>query len=90
MISMNGLVRTFMLAALLNARAAVAQTVAVPAAPVVKSEQTVGMAESRFAAPIGHRQPRVQDIDSRETAIIERIDQENATLDRRLNICRGC
>jgi hypothetical protein len=82
-----------MLAALLNARTAVAQTVTLPAAsaaPIATSGQTVGMADARFTAPIGHRQPRAQDVGSAETAIVGRIDDDSAALDRKLRICRGC
>lgn len=95
---MNNLMRTFMVAALLNARAAVAQTAApaaAPVAPVTTSKQTTGttttgMAEPRFAAPIGHRQPRPADIGSSGAAVIGRTDEESAALDRGLKICRGC
>lgn len=91
---MNNLMRTFMVAALLNARAAMAQTVApavTPAAPVTTSKQaTTGMAEARFAAPIGHRQPRTQDVGAGEAAVIERVEDESSALDRKLRICRGC
>ena len=91
---MNNLMRTFMVAALLNARAAVAQTAApaaTPAAPVTTSEQaTTGTVEARFAAPIGHRQPRPADVGARGTAVIERVEDESSALDRKLRICRGC
>jgi hypothetical protein len=45
-----------------------------------------------WLAPVGHRQPRAADIpksvpDSEETASLER---ENASVDSKISICRGC
>jgi hypothetical protein len=42
------------------------------------------------SAPIGHRQPHSGDVPSENTGDIERIGAEDAAVDRKLNICRGC
>ena len=82
------LMKTFLLAMLLNARAAVAQTVT----PTVMPPASVTMSDplSPRTAPVGHRQPGTKDVVFDEASMIERIDAESAALDRKLRICRGC
>lgn len=43
-------------------------------------------------APVGHRQPRADQVPSERDLMSpnDPINQENAALDRMLNICRGC
>jgi hypothetical protein len=43
-------------------------------------------------APVGHRQPRAADIPANlpKDELAQLIDRINRTLDRRLQICRGC
>jgi hypothetical protein len=41
-------------------------------------------------APVGHRQPHTPDIPSQNASDLERIGEEDAAVDRKLNICRGC
>ena len=43
-------------------------------------------------APGGHRQPRADQVPSEKSLMNpnDPVNQENATLDRMLNICRGC
>jgi hypothetical protein len=41
-------------------------------------------------APIGHRQPRITDVPSVNSGDLEHIGPEDAEVDRKLNICRGC
>lgn len=98
------LIKTVMLAALMNARAAIAQTTPpmIPATPQVTSHvtsqlTTVGSAihadpmDPRLSAPIGHRQPRLKDVTVGEVGgRIDQVDAESAAVDRKLNICRGC
>jgi hypothetical protein len=96
----NHLIKTVMLAALMNVRTAVAQTnpPVMPATPQVTSQLvTVGSAvradpmDARLSAPIGHRQPRPKDITVGEAGgKLDHIDAESAAVDRKLNICRGC
>jgi hypothetical protein len=90
------LIKTVMLAALMNARAAVAQTTP-PVMPQLASQlTTVGSAvhadpmEPRLSAPIGHRQPRIKDVTVGQVGKIDQVDAESAAIDRKLNICRGC
>jgi hypothetical protein len=41
-------------------------------------------------APVGHRQPHTRDVPSKNARDLEHVDEENAAVDRKLNICRGC
>ena len=58
------------------------------------SERFVGTLENStvWRAPVGHRQPRVTDIpkSSSESEDTASLDRENALVDSRVNICRGC
>ena len=57
------------------------------AAPSVNLDQ-----QSPPEAPVGHRQPRADQVPSEGSLMNpnDPINQENAALDRMLNICRGC
>jgi hypothetical protein len=77
--------------ALLGDRAGIAQTVETasverPTVPV-PLRQTQG---ARFGAPIGHRQPQARDLPSHNLNDLERLTEEDAAIDRKLTICRGC
>ncbi|WP_407155111.1 hypothetical protein [Bradyrhizobium sp. STM 3557] len=84
-------IKTFVLAALMNMRTVVAQT-----NPPIPQLSTVGMAaqsepyDPRMSTPIGHRQPRPKDVTVGEASKIDQIDAESAAVDRKLTICRGC
>jgi hypothetical protein len=42
-------------------------------------------------APVGHRQPRAADIPQTEKTAVELLEErQQAELNRRLRICRGC
>jgi len=41
-------------------------------------------------APVGHRQPHPSDIPSQNASDLEHISEEDAAVDRKLNICGGC
>jgi hypothetical protein len=94
------LIKTLMLAALMNARAAVAQTnpPVMPTMPQVTTQlTTVGSAvrsdpmDPRLSVPVGHRQPRLKEVTVGEVGgKIDQVDAESAAVDRKLNICRGC
>ena len=43
-----------------------------------------------WPAPIGHRQPRVVDIPTSNSASPSQLDMLDKALDRKLTICRGC
>jgi hypothetical protein len=41
-------------------------------------------------APVGHRQPHARDVPSENPGDLKHIGEEDAAVDRKLNICRGC
>jgi hypothetical protein len=41
-------------------------------------------------APVGHRQPHAHDVPSENAGDLEHIREEDAAVDRKLKICRGC
>jgi hypothetical protein len=88
---MRKLITTIALLALVGTSAAIAQTADSqnPApAPLMSSDQQL-IPE----APIGHRQPRVDQVPSEKNLMDPKdpINQENAALDRMVKgICRGC
>jgi hypothetical protein len=44
-----------------------------------------------WTAPVGHRQPHVSDIPATTLGAQDFLDQEDASVDRKINsICRGC
>ena len=92
----NHLIKIVLLAALINARAAIAQTNP-PMMPQVPTQlKTVGSTvqpdalDPRLSAPVGHRQPRLKDVRVGEAGKLDPIEAESADVDRKLTICRGC
>jgi len=93
---MRNLIKTIAVLALLGSRGAIAQTVG-PVGPSVGSS-TDATAPFSLAqdtrligqAPVGHRQPRVRDVPSQSPSELERLTAEDAAIDRKLIICRGC
>ena len=90
---MRNLIKTAALLALLGSRIAMAQTMgkspAGPAAAIV----TLSLAQdprSVGGAPIGHRQPHAADVPPTAAGHLEQLSSEDAAVDRKLNICRGC
>jgi len=92
---MRSLIKTVALLALLDSPAAIAQTKgnagssAGPVSPTARSSLT---RDTRWigSAPVGHRQPHANDIPSENTNDLKHISAEDAAVDRKLNICRGC
>jgi hypothetical protein len=88
---MRKLITTIALLALVGTSAAIAQTAGRqnPApVPLMSSNQ-----QSIPEAPIGHRQPRVDQVPPEKNLMDpnDPINQENAALDRMVKgICRGC
>ena len=90
---MRKLITTIALLALIDTSVAIAQTVGSrnPSAPppLMSSNQ-----QSIPEAPIGHRQPRADQVPSEKNLMgdpNDPINRENAALDRMVNgICRGC
>jgi hypothetical protein len=90
---MRKLITTIALLAVIDASAAVAQTVGLgnSSAPPLQSTNQ----DSRLLpAPVGHRQPRVDQVPDEENLTgdpNDPINRENAALDRMVKgICRGC
>jgi hypothetical protein len=90
---MRNLIKTAALLALLGSRIAMAQTVgkspAGPAASIVTSSLAQDP-RSVADAPIGHRQPHAADVASEAAGHLDQLSAEDASVDRKLNICRGC
>jgi hypothetical protein len=89
---MRKLITTMALLALLDTSVAMAQTAGSrnPAAPAPTNS---GRQSLPGAAPVGHRQPRADQVPSAKNPMDpnDPIDRENAALDRMINgICRGC
>ena len=90
---MRKLIRTIALLALIDTSAAIAQTVgsrtpSVPPPSTNPDKQLLG------EAPVGHRQPRADQVPSEKNLTDDPndpINRENAQLDRMTKgICRGC
>jgi hypothetical protein len=93
---MRNVIKIVTILAFIGSRGAIAQTL-VPArssaefsspsaGPLSVAQDTIIIHE----APIGHRQPRVSDVPPQGPSEIERLTPEDATIDRKLGICRGC
>jgi hypothetical protein len=90
---MRKLITTIALLALIDTSVAIAQTVGSPnrsAPPPSTSPDKQLLPE----APVGHRQPRADQVPSEKNLMgdpNDPIDRENAALDRMVKgICRGC
>ena len=89
---MRKLITTIALLALVDGSVAIAQTAGSrnPAAPRPTNS---GQQLLPDAAPVGHRQPRADQVPSEKDLMDPKdpINQENAALDRMIKgICRGC
>jgi hypothetical protein len=90
---MQKLITMAALLTLLGSPVASAQTIgrsaAGPARPTVSLSL---MQDTRLvgSAPVGHRQPHASDVPSENPNDLEHIMAEDAAVDRKLNICRGC
>jgi hypothetical protein len=64
------------------------------ASPVVQLPRAYASNETMtrpWAAPVGHRQPRLADIPASISASQQIIDPEDANVDRKISgVCRGC
>jgi hypothetical protein len=82
--------------ALLGSRDAIAQTVGLARPSAGSSITTAGSPSlgqgTRMIdeAPVGHRQPRARDVPTQSPGEIERATRDDAAVDRKLVICRGC
>jgi hypothetical protein len=92
---MRYLIKMVTLMALFDSPVAIAQTIGDARSSAGRASPTTPpslMQDARLigGAPVGHRQPRSRDVPSENSGDIEHIDAEDAALDRKLNICRGC
>lgn len=92
---MRNLIRSVALLAVLGSRVSIAQTIGSATSPGGTANQTVSSSHGQDlrsigGAPIGHRQPRTSDFLSENSEDIARLSAEDAAVDRKLNICRGC
>jgi hypothetical protein len=92
---MRKLLGTFVMAALLIGRTALAETVGLANGANISRGTGDASSASRdlqlaMPAPVGHRQPHARDIPSESPGDIERVGEEDRAVDRKLNICRGC
>ena len=89
---MRRLITTIALLALVDTSVAIAQTADSPN-PAAPASTTSGQPSLPGEAPIGHRQPRADQVPSAKNPIDpnDPVNRENAALDRMINgICRGC
>ena len=92
---MRNLITAVTLLTLLGSRSTIAQTKVSAGSSPAPANQTVSSwhaQDTRFigSAPIGHRQPHANDVPSENAGDLEHIGAEDAAVDRKLTICRGC
>jgi hypothetical protein len=93
---MRNMIKIVTILALLSSRGAIAQTAGPARSSVVSSSTAAGPlslaqhTRSIDEAPVGHRQPRARDVPLQSPTEIERLTPEDAAIDRKLVICRGC
>jgi hypothetical protein len=92
---MRNLITTAALLVLLDSQGAIAQTIGRAKSstePAGRIERPLLEQDARLIgnAPVGHRQPRVRDVPSENSSDLEHVGAEDAEVDRKLNICRGC
>ena len=93
---MRKMIKIVAVLSLLGSRGAIAQTVGTArssAGSLATATAPLSLKQgARLAgeAPVGHRQPRVRDVPSQNPSDLERLTEEDAAVDRKLIICRGC
>ena len=91
---MRRLIATIALLALVDTSVAIAQTVGSARNPSAPPQSTNPDKQSLPEAPVGHRQPRADQVPSEKNLMDDPndpINRENAALDRMVKgICRGC
>jgi hypothetical protein len=91
---MRSLIATIALLALVDTSMAIAQTVGSARNPSAPPPSTNPDKQLLPEAPVGHRQPRADQVPSENTLMgdpKDPINRENAALDRMVKgICRGC
>ena len=93
---MRNMIKIVAILALLGSRGAFAQTVGTARSSAGSSNTATApfslMQDTRLigGAPVGHRQPRARDVPAQSPSELERLNAEDAAIDRKLIICRGC
>ena len=93
---MRNLIKTIAVLALLGSRGAMAQTVGTARSSTGSTTTATApfslTQDTRLigGAPVGHRQPHARDVPSQSLSELERLTAEDAAIDRKLIICRGC
>jgi hypothetical protein len=91
---MRNLITIIVLLAIFGSRATIAQTVgsATSSARSASAAMPPSLTQNTrlIGAPVGHRQPHTRDVPSENPADLDHIGEEDAAVDRKLNICRGC
>jgi hypothetical protein len=92
---MRNFIKTVAVLTLLGNRAGIAQTMETARSSVRYSTAPAPLrltqdTRPRDGAPIGHRQPQARDVPSQNPSDLERLTEEDAAVDRKLTICRGC
>jgi hypothetical protein len=92
---MRNLIRIAALLAQLGSRTTIAQNIgsAASSARSASAKAASSLTQNTrliSVAPVGHRQPHTPDIPSQNASDLERIGEEDAAVDRKLNICCGC
>jgi hypothetical protein len=88
--NMRKLITTIALLALVDTSMAIAQTAGSRNPPAHRSTKS-GQQLLPGDAPVGHRQPRADQVPSEKSPMDDSISRENAALDRMTkSICRGC
>jgi hypothetical protein len=91
---MRNLIRIAVLLALLGSRTTIPQTVGSVGSSAGSASATAPSSLTQntrliSGAPVGHRQPHASDIPSQDASEFEHIGEEDAAVNRELNIC-GC
>jgi hypothetical protein len=90
---MQNLITMVALLTLLGSPVAIAQTVGRSSAGPARPAVSLSLAQDTRlvgGAPVGHRQPNARDVPSANPSDLEQLSAEDAAVDRKLNICRGC
>jgi hypothetical protein len=92
---MRNVIRTAALLVVLGSRVAPAPTMASERSSAGRAIARVPSSLTQDArlidsAPIGHRQPHARDVPAENPGDLEHLSEEDAAVDRKLIICRGC
>ena len=90
----RNLINVAVLAALLGGRPAIAQSVGSAGSSARSFNATAPLSLTQctrlIGASVGHRRPHARDVPLENADDLEHIGEEDAAIDRKLQICRGC